>query len=65
MGDNKKFRKQIASWLERIAEHETKIAEELEKPNPDQGLIDKWRKEILTFEASIAKVARRLPGGRT
>jgi hypothetical protein len=56
VGENKKFRKQIASWLERIAEHETKITEELKKPNPDQGLIDK---------ASIANVARRLPGGRT
>lgn len=64
MGDNKKFRKQIASWLEQIDKHEAKIAAEIAKPNPNQERIAKWHKDIRIFENSIAKVARRLPGGR-
>ena len=64
MGENKKLRKKIKSWLERIEEHETKVAVEQVKSNPSQGLIKKWRKEIRTFEASIVKAAKRLPGGR-
>lgn len=64
MGENKKFRKQIASWLEQINEHEAKIAAELAKPNPNHGRIAKWHKDIMVFENNIAKTARRLPGGR-
>jgi hypothetical protein len=46
MGENKKLRKQIASWLKQIDKHEEKIATELLRPNPDEGSVRKWRKDI-------------------
>ena len=46
MGENKKLRKQILSLLAVISEHEQKIAIELQKPNPDTGLVWYWQKEI-------------------
>jgi hypothetical protein len=41
-----------------------KIAQELEKPTPNYGRVDKWRKDVAAFEREIAKVERRLPRRR-
>jgi hypothetical protein len=62
VGENRKRRKGIGALLERIRKHEVKIAQELAKPNPDHGLIAKWRRDIRGFEGEVAKKARRLPG---
>jgi hypothetical protein len=35
MGESKKLRKQITSLLRRVAEHELKIAREIETDTPD------------------------------
>jgi hypothetical protein len=64
VGRSKALRRSIATFLERIAEHEGKIAAELAKPNPYQPLLRKWRKEIETFRREIAKREAKLPGGK-
>jgi peptidoglycan hydrolase CwlO-like protein len=64
MGENKKQRKGIASLLEQIETHEAKIARESTKPQPNEGRIHKWEKDIQIFEGEIAKKARKLPGGK-
>jgi hypothetical protein len=54
------FKKAISSLQSRIAEHETKIRLELEKPLPDEGLINHWHKEIKAFEKGIQQALKRL-----
>ncbi len=54
------FKKAISSLQSRIAEHETKIRLELEKPLPDEGLINHWQKEIKAFQKGIARALKRL-----
>lgn len=56
----KHFKKAIASWESRIAEHQQKIRLELEKDYPDQGLISHWQKEIKAFEKGIEQGLKRL-----
>lgn len=54
------FKKAISSLQSRIAEHETKIRLELEKPLPDERLITHWQKEIKAFEKGIQPALKRL-----
>ncbi len=56
----KKYRKGKASLLDRVREHEQKIEEERQKPNPDIKLIDYWGKEISKFEKNITKKEKRI-----
>jgi peptidoglycan hydrolase CwlO-like protein len=53
VGENKRLRKQIASLSAKVDEHILKTAEELRKPNPDQGLIRKWKGEIQEWQKQI------------
>ena len=64
MARAKKLRRKIARWEELIAEHRAKIEEELRKPAPRRGLIEKWEKEISNWERLIERARRRLPGKR-
>lgn len=64
MGENKKKRKQISSMLERIAEHELKIADELRNDQPDYILIEGWEHEIKIWRRDITQKFKRLPEGR-
>ncbi len=56
----KKYRKGKASLLDRIKEHEIKIEEERQTPQPNIKLIDYWEKEIRKFEKNIAKKEKRM-----
>lgn len=60
MSKNKDIRKKIAGQLKAIAEHESKIAAELAKSNPDQILIAIWQKHIANARVQIAKLERQL-----
>ncbi len=60
MGRRKELRKKIASLEARIAEHQRKIEQENARPKPNQRLIEKWRKEIATWEAQVKRAQRRL-----
>ena len=62
MGENKKLRKQILSLLAVISEHEQKIAIELQKPNPDTGLVWYWQKEIAGRQKEISRKLEKLGG---
>lgn len=64
MARAKKLRQKIARWEELIAEHRAKIEEELRRPVPRKGLIEKWEKEIANWERLIGRARRRLPGER-
>ena len=55
VGDNKKFRKQIAGYSEQIEYHHWKISEELKKDVPNMERIGHWEAEIRTFEISTWK----------
>ena len=63
MGNKKKERKVISSLITHIEIHERKIKAELERENPNQALIKKWRVEIRAAEETIIRRAERLPGG--
>ena len=63
MGRNKDLRKKVAGLRDIIAEHEAKIRVELSKDNPDGSLIEYWEREIETWEATIARLTRRLERG--
>ncbi len=60
MGKNKQTRKQIAGQLRTIALHENKIAQELQKPSPDLGLLRKWEREIDSARKKMRKLESRL-----
>ena len=64
MGNNKRIRKQIEGQRKNIEKHLEKIREELQKPQPDKWLVDKWQnKDIAKAERIIEKLERKLPGG--
>ena len=56
----KRYRKGIEILKMRIQEHEDKIKRELERGNPDYGLIDKWNKDIQAFIDAIRRKEKRL-----
>ncbi len=64
MSQSKSLRKKIRGHKRALAKHLHKLAEELEKPEPDDWLVRKWRKDIASFERIIAKLERQLPGGK-
>jgi hypothetical protein len=57
---NKNHKKAIESLEKRIFEHQEKIRLELNKENPDFGLINHWKKEIKAFEKGIQQALKRL-----
>ena len=59
----KKFRKSVESIRQQIIKHHQKIANEQQKPIPDENLIHYWRKEIAGLEKSLAKAEKRLRRG--
>ena len=64
MGNNKRIRKQIEGQRTNIEKHLEKIRQELQKPQPDRWLIDKWHnKDIAKAKRIIEKLERKLPGG--
>jgi DNA repair ATPase RecN len=64
MGKNKKLRKDIHGEIRVINAHLEKIAEELEKPQPNYESIAKWGKDIDVHQRRLAKLTAKLPGRR-
>jgi len=60
LGENKKFRKQIAGNVKQIEYHRWKISEELKKDVPSMEYIGHWESEIRTFEENIRKLEEKL-----
>lgn len=60
MGITRDIRKKIEAHRRMIAEHEAKIQTELQKPHPDEGLIELWEKQIANARAQIKRLERRL-----
>ncbi len=60
MGKNKEYRKQLDGQPRALAEHEAKIAQEMQKPNPNMHHIRDWEKTIENIKKQIAKLERRL-----
>jgi hypothetical protein len=60
----KKFLKSVESIRQQIIRHCQKIADEEQKPSPDQNLINHWRKEISGLEKSLARAEKRLRRGK-
>lgn len=60
MGKNKKLRKSIESFEQRIKEHENKIEEYEGKE--DSPLINYWEKEIKNFKEKREEQKRKLRG---
>ncbi|NJP08519.1 MAG: hypothetical protein HC866_02795 [Leptolyngbyaceae cyanobacterium RU_5_1] len=60
----KKFRKSIESIERQIEIHNQKVADEEQKPVPDENLINYWRKEIAGLEKSLARAEKRLRRGK-
>ncbi len=61
MGENKQLRKRLQGLTDQILIHQEKIIEELRKPQPDQGLIRHWEKEVQTWQSKIQQLKKRLP----
>lgn len=57
------FRKSVESIRQQIIKHFQKIANEQQKPVPDQNLIEYWKKEIAGLEKSLARAEKRLRRG--
>ncbi len=64
MGENKHLRKKIEGFTQQVVKHEQKIADELAKIQPNFERIAKWEKDLGVFRGEIAKVAKKLPGGK-
>ncbi|HKQ05114.1 MAG TPA: hypothetical protein VJ464_08290 [Blastocatellia bacterium] len=64
MGQNKHYRKRVTGLQAKINLHEQKIAFELQKAEPDAGLIQHWSKEIRGWQNEIGRLQRRLPQKR-
>jgi hypothetical protein len=64
MGRNKHNRKRLVGLQSVIASHEEKIAEEMNRANPDLGLIAHWMKEIRGWQKESQRLKRRLPRKR-
>ena len=64
MGENKKTRIKLEGWLERIAIHAGKIAEELAKPGPNMGRVVGWDSEIRTAKKAVFDCRSASQGAR-
>jgi hypothetical protein len=60
MGRNRELRKKIASQDEVIRDHEEKIQQERARPQPDEGVIRTWQREIAAARKKIDSYTRRL-----
>mgnify|MGYP007082003123 FL=1 len=56
----RRYRRQERSLRQRLQEHVAKIAAEWVRPFPNEGLIRYWEREMLAFEAGIARARRKL-----
>jgi hypothetical protein len=61
MGENKKLRKQISSFERVIREHEEKIKKEMQKFQPDERLINTWKRHIRKAQTNLKRKQKRLP----
>ncbi len=59
----REYLKQIASFQERIAEHQEKMKHERSLPQPNEARIRHWQIEIETFQEEIKKAEKRLRRG--
>jgi hypothetical protein len=48
-----------------LARHHENFAAELKKPEPDYSLIARWKAEIKGLEKTIARIVKRLSGGKS
>ncbi|WP_240695333.1 hypothetical protein [Thermus caldilimi] len=62
VGINKHIRKRLEGLERQIQAHQEKIRAELEKSQPDWGLIGKWEREIRVWERERRRLIRRLRG---
>ena len=60
MGRNKELRKKIAARRKVAEEHEEKVRQERIKPEPDEGLVRTWEREIAAARKKIDQLTRRL-----
>jgi hypothetical protein len=60
MGRNRELRKRIVSQDEVIRDHEQKIRQERMKPQPDEGVIRTWQREIAAARKKVDSLTRRL-----
>ncbi|WP_448570329.1 hypothetical protein [Trichothermofontia sp.] len=60
----KQFRKSVDSIRRQIEIHYEKIANEQQKPIPDENLIHYWQKEIAGLQKSLARAEKRLRRGQ-
>ena len=60
MGRNQDLRRKIAGRERIVEEHEEKIRRERMKPEPDEALIEYWRREIEARQKEVAHWTRRL-----
>ena len=54
------LKRRIESLQRRIIDHELMINFELLKSNPDPGLIQHWKREIVALKISIDNAQKRL-----
>ena len=64
MGKNKRLRKQSDGYARQVELHKTKIRAELEKPQPDRRLIEKWVNDIERNERLRTRREEKLPHRR-
>jgi uncharacterized protein Usg len=60
MGRNRNFRKRLASLESRLIEHYLKQQAEEAKPQPDEGTLAYWQKEIRGRLSEINYLRRKL-----
>jgi len=57
---NRRLRKSVESYQERIREHQAKIEEELRRLEPRWELIRYWEKEIRAYQGRVERLLRRM-----
>jgi len=60
MSRNRELRKRIVSQDEVVRDHEQKIRQERMKPQPDEGVIRTWQREIAAARKKVDSLTRRL-----
>lgn len=60
MGRNRELRRKIAAQEKVVEEHEEKIRQERLKPQPDEGVIRTWQREVAAARKKIESLPRRL-----
>ena len=57
---NRAIRRAIQSLRRQIEKHEQKIVLEKDKPEPDEGVINHWEREIEAFTIRVRRLEDRL-----